>query len=240
MTATLIGPGRTVSPRFDSGPLFGEPAGIVFDGVERWLWWGPDLDGEDRVAIRAGRVLTFESAAACQATFPVLSLKAVPPATSTPALAPASVVSELVSATSASAPASGPGVCAPDAACAADGAGCGCGEGGCGPDSEADDDGPVAADLGPAQDWVRGKRLAVPAESALNLWTIGIDVARSTGQRFVERGGLRDTCYDKLMANQAPWLFGLEEYQPVWTARELAVLRETLARAIHVLRAALP
>ncbi|WIM96276.1 hypothetical protein ACTOB_008460 [Actinoplanes oblitus] len=201
-------------PRFDAGPLFGEPAGIVFDGVERWLWWGPDLDGEDCVAVRGGRLLTFDSAAACQAMFPVLTLKALVPAS--PAVADASATT----------------------VCGSGGCG-GCGDGGCGPDSETEDDGPLAADLGPAQDWVRGKRLAVPAESALNLWNLAIDVARSTGQPFVQRGGLRDACHDKLMANQAPWMFGLEEYQPVWTARELAVLRETLARAVHVLRSAL-
>ncbi|GLW30191.1 hypothetical protein [Actinoplanes regularis] len=222
---TMIHPSPTIriQPRFDAGPLFGEPAGLVFDGVERWLWWGPDLDGEDCVAIRGGRLLTFESAAAVQATFPVLTLKAVAPASPTPG---------------AAGPVCGPVGCGPASAS------CGCDSAAADSDSEdggaAEDDDPVAADLGPAQDWVRGKRLAVPTESALNLWNLGIDVARSTGQAFVQRGGLRDRCHDKLMANQAPWMFGLEEYQPVWSARELAVLRETLGRAVHVLRAALP
>ncbi|BCJ43330.1 hypothetical protein GCM10010168_43610 [Actinoplanes ianthinogenes] len=248
---TTIHPGSTAlsttaspaGPRFDAGPLFGEPAGIVFDGVERWLWWGPDLDGEDCVAVRGGRLLTFESAAACEAMFPVLTLKALAPAAPAPAISHAAASGDDACACGsgdAAACGSGAGPCGSDAGpCGSDAAGCGCGDAGCAPDSDVEDDGPVAADLGPAQDWVRGKRLAVPAESALNLWNLGIDVARSTGQPFVQRGGLRDTCYDKLMANQVPWVYGLQEYQPVWTPRELAVLRETLARAVHVLRSAL-
>jgi hypothetical protein len=245
LTTTLIGPGRAAPARFDSGPLFGEPAGIVFDGVERWLWWGPDLDGEDCVAVRGGRLLTFESAEACEAMFPVLSLKALAPASSAPTGGPSGAG---CGSDAAGCPCGARGCgsdsvaeesCGADAACSSGTARCGC-DGGCGPESgESEDDAPVAADLGPAQDWVRGKRLAIPAESALNLWNLGLDVARSTGQPFVQRGGLRDICHDKLMASQVPWMFGLQEYHPVWTARELAVLRETLARAIHVLRSTL-
>lgn len=209
---TRAGVGRaSAGPRFDAGPLFGEPAGFRFDGVERWLWWGQNLDGEDCVATRGGRLLTFESAAQCEATFPVLTLKAL----------------------GSEASAQGP--------CGSTDSACGSGSCGCGSDEETtDESGPVTADLGPAQNWVRGKRLAVPAESVLNLWNLGIDVAHSTGQRFPQRTRQHDLCFDKLMAQYSPHMFGLDEYRPVWSSRELTMLRETLARAIHVLRTALP
>lgn len=171
-------------PRSDAGPLFGEPAGFVFDGVERWVWWGQNLDGEDCVATLRGRVVTFTSAAECRATFPTLSLAS-------------------------------------------------------GKADDGEDDDPVAVDLGPGQAWVRRERLTVPVESVLNLWNLAIDVAYSTGRSFPQRARQHDRCYDKLMAQHSPYLFGLEEYQPVWSARELVVLRETLGRATSVLRATL-
>ncbi|KUL34628.1 hypothetical protein [Actinoplanes awajinensis] len=170
----------------ESGPVVGRPGGFRFDGVERWTWWGQDQYGEDAVAVRGGRVVTFGSIAECQAGFPI---RTVALATRTEA---------------------------------------------------EDDPDPVAADLGPAQDWVRGKRLAVPLESVLNLWNWGIDVAYSTGLVFSQRAKRHDVCYDKLMAHHAPWMFGVEEYHPIWSVRELAVLRVAMERSVHVLRTALP
>ncbi|WP_436525637.1 hypothetical protein [Actinoplanes sp. HUAS TT8] len=173
---------RFAGPRFDAGPVFGMPAGVRFDGVERWLWWGQDVTGEDCVATLGGRPVIFATGAECQAAFPTLTL------------------------------ASG---------------------------KRDDDFDPVPVDLGPAQIWVRGERLAVPVESVLNLWNLAIDVAYSTGRPFPQRSRRHDRCYDKLMAHHSPYLFGVDEYHPIWSPSELTLLRQTLARATHVLRSAL-
>ncbi|GIF11261.1 hypothetical protein [Actinoplanes teichomyceticus] len=183
MTTPL--PRGPAGPRPDTGPVFGTPGGFRFDGAERWVWWGQDENGEDVVATRGGRLVTFGSAAECRAAFPVLTIASGDPAVS------------------------------------------------------GEEPDPVAADLGPAQEWVRGQRLSVPLSSALDLWNWGIDAAYSTGQSFAQRARRHDRCYDKLMAHRSPYLFGLDEYRPVWSAGEIAVLRQTLGRAVHVLRAAL-
>ena len=99
--------------------------------------------------------------------------------------------------------------------------------------------GPGMTDLGAAQEWAAGRRLAVPAESALDLWNWGVDIARSTGRPFVHRGQVRDACYDKLVATQVPWLFDREGYRPTWHPTQLTALRGTLNDAIHLIRAAM-
>ena len=94
-------------------------------------------------------------------------------------------------------------------------------------------------DLGPAQEWAAGRRLVVPVESALDLWNWGVDIARSTGRPFVQRGQVRDACYQKLVAAQVPWMFDRDSYRPTWQPTQLTALRGTLNDAIHLIRAAL-
>jgi hypothetical protein len=102
----------------------------------------------------------------------------------------------------------------------------------------ADHEPVVATDLEPAQEWLRGQRVALDPESGLNLWNWASDAAYSTGRPWSDRGGLRDGCYDKLVAANVPWAFGTESYHPRWTPRQLRALREVLSQAVHLLRAA--
>jgi hypothetical protein len=53
--------------RLTSLPTEGYPTEVRFDGQARWLWWGPDMTGEDCVAVVAGRVLSWESEQDCLA-----------------------------------------------------------------------------------------------------------------------------------------------------------------------------
>lgn len=90
-------------------------------------------------------------------------------------------------------------------------------------------------DVEPAQAWLRGRRPLDPV-SALELWNVAVDVARSTGHPWRDRGRIADRCYDKLFAANVPWVFGRPEYRPRWTATELGCIREVLNRCVHLLR----
>ncbi|NJC63908.1 hypothetical protein HC028_05210 [Planosporangium flavigriseum] len=94
-------------------------------------------------------------------------------------------------------------------------------------------------DLEPAQEWLRGKRVALDLDAGLNLWNWATDAAYSTGRPWNNRGGLRDRCYDKLVAANVPWLLEAESYHPTWTPRQLRALRQVLSQAVHLLRAAM-
>ena len=94
------------------------------------------------------------------------------------------------------------------------------------------------ADLAPAQEWLRVRRLALPTGPVLALWGWAGDVAASTGVPWADRGVVRDRCYRKLFAAEVPVLFDLEDYRPSWTARELDVLRAVASAGVHVLRRA--
>jgi hypothetical protein len=48
-----------------TGPPRGEVVSLRVDGRERAVWWGPDGD-VDRLAVHAGRVLTWPTADACE------------------------------------------------------------------------------------------------------------------------------------------------------------------------------
>ena len=102
-----------------------------------------------------------------------------------------------------------------------------------------DDDAAVVTDLGPAQEWLRGKRVALDPQAGLNLWNWADDAAYSTGRIWNDGGGVRDRCYDKLFAAAVPWVYGMESYKPTWTPRQVRALREVLGQAVHVLRAAI-
>ncbi|RBY86738.1 hypothetical protein DQ244_18915 [Blastococcus sp. TBT05-19] len=102
-----------------------------------------------------------------------------------------------------------------------------------------DDIGRSAMDFGPAQDWLRGRRPALPTESALNLWNTAKDVADSVDAPWRDRGPTADRCYRKLFAANVPWVFELEAYRPRWLAAELRCVRTVLGRAVHVLRSEL-
>jgi hypothetical protein len=99
--------------------------------------------------------------------------------------------------------------------------------------------GPGVTDLGAAQEWAAGRSLLVPAESALDLWNWGVDIARSTGRPFMHRGQVRDACYGKLVAAQVPWMFDRDGHRPAWQPAQLTALRGTLNDAINLIRAAL-
>ncbi|MEV0429917.1 hypothetical protein [Micromonospora sp. NPDC050495] len=96
----------------------------------------------------------------------------------------------------------------------------------------------VTTDVEPAQEWLRGRRMALNPEAGLNLWNWATDVAYSTGRPWNDRGGLRDGCYHKLLAANVPWAYGTASYHPRWTPRQLRALREVLNQAVHLLRAA--
>ena len=94
-------------------------------------------------------------------------------------------------------------------------------------------------DLTPAQEWLRGRRLALPTGPVLALWGWAGDVAASTGGTpWADRGVVRDRCYRKLVAAEVPVLFDLEGYRPSWSPRELEVLRAMASDGVHVLRRA--
>ena len=94
-------------------------------------------------------------------------------------------------------------------------------------------------DLDPALAWLRQTRAQLDPSAGLNLWNIAGDVAYSTGLAWHDRSRLRDSCYDKHVAANIPWLVGQDAYTPRWTAQDLNVLRAVLGRAVHVLRTAI-
>jgi hypothetical protein len=201
----------------------GRPTGIRFDGRLTWVWWGQDEHGLDVVAASGRRVLTFETEAACRTAFA--------PIGSPPAWSTAEHRLELESATQA-----GPVLLlGPEHLRTPDGEPA---TAGLGPMAERVP-GPELTDLGPAQEWAAGRRFVVPAESALTLWNWGVDIARSTGRPFAQRGAVRDACYNKLVAAQVPWMFDRRDYRPTWHPTQLTALRGTLNEAIHLIRAAL-
>jgi hypothetical protein len=48
-------------------PLEGYPLPLRLPGWEAVLWWGPDVQGTDRVAVEGGRALVWDSVEACVA-----------------------------------------------------------------------------------------------------------------------------------------------------------------------------
>ncbi|MEV4535755.1 hypothetical protein AB0J82_18205 [Asanoa sp. NPDC049518] len=105
------------------------------------------------------------------------------------------------------------------------------------PSADGDDGVVEVTDLEPAQDWLRGKRIALDPQAGLDLWNWGADVAHSTAHSWHTRGVVRDACYDKLFAASVPWVFKLDSYSPTWSPRQLRVLRQVLSRAVYLLRA---
>ena len=69
-------------------------------------------------------------------------------------------------------------------------------------------------DLDPALAWLRQTRAQLDPSAGLNLWNIAGDVAYSTGLAWHDRSRLRDSCYDKLVAANIPWLVGQDAYTP--------------------------
>jgi len=98
----------------------------------------------------------------------------------------------------------------------------------------------VPMDFDPAVAWAQGGGDdQVPAESALNLWNFAGDVARGTGVDWSDRNETLDSCYDKLVAINIPWLMGTEDALPTCLRAELSALRQTLADAATLIRQAL-
>jgi hypothetical protein len=206
----------------------GQPTGLRFDGRLTWVWWGQDEQGLDVVAAAGPRVLTFATRDACRT-----------------ALAPAgSPLYEPLSAATV-----GPVLLLePDHLRTPEGTDHLRTPGGTdhlrtpGGESAAPPPVPMGesvTDLAPAQEWAAGRRLVVPAESALDLWNWGVDIARSTARPFMQRGQIRDACYEKLVAAQVPWMFDRDSHRPAWQPTQLTALRGTLNDAIHLIRAAL-
>lgn len=94
-------------------------------------------------------------------------------------------------------------------------------------------------DFSPAQAWLRGRRVTLDPNSALDLWNFAGDVAASLGILWTDRGRLADRCYRKLVAANVPYMFDLMSYQPRWLANELRCIRQMLNNAVHVLRTTL-
>jgi len=212
----------------------GRPAGIRFDGALIWVWWGQDEQGLDVVAASGRQALVFESEAACQAACarpepsPAWSrAEPVPVAAAGPVLllgpehlrAPDG---EPMAPGPAPTPIHGPEPVVPGLGSVAEHA-----------------FPPMVTDLVPAQEWAAGQRFTVPVESALDLWNWGVDIARSTGRPFVQRGLVRDECYNKLVAAQVPWMFDRAGHRPTWDPAQLTALRGTLNQAVHLIREAL-
>jgi hypothetical protein len=239
----------------------GRPAGIRLDGRLIWVWWGQDERGLDVVAARGRRVLSFETETACRA--------ACAPAGSPPAWSPSEAGPERETGStperrperetgstperrperetgstpehrpergSGSVPTAGPVLLlGPEHLRTPDGEPVAPGLAGAAEPAV----GPEVTDLGPAQEWAAGRRFVVPAESALDLWNWGVDIARSTGRTFEHRGPVPDACYDKLVAAQVPWRFDRQSARPPWDRTQLTTLRGLLTDAIHLIRAAL-
>ena len=167
-----------------TAPRHGEVVTLRFDGREVVVWWGPDGD-IDRLAVQAGRVLTW----------------------------PATDAGE-------------------EHARRAGWAGLG--------DEDRDDGiGPSTLDFEPAQAWLRGQRITLDPNSALDLWNFAGDVAASLGIPWTDRGRLADRCYRKLVAANVPYMFDLTSYQPRWLANELRCIRQVLNSSVHLLRTTL-
>ncbi|TXR57625.1 hypothetical protein [Quadrisphaera setariae] len=104
-------------------------------------------------------------------------------------------------------------------------------------EDQAGDRSVLVSDLGPAQDWLAGRRTWLEVDAGLNLWNWAGDVSRSTGGAWNPRGRSVDRCYDKLVAANVPYVFHLDSYRPQWTAHQLTALRRVLGEAVHVVRA---
>jgi len=143
------------------------------------LWWGPDEEGTDIVAVEDGRPLVWDTVESCLAD--VLS-RGLPWG-----------------------------------------------------DTEADEE-PQVMDLRPVAAWLRGDSLALDPESALNLWNLADDIATSVNASWDVRGTIADNCHTKLTAAAVPFLFGLDQYSPRWTPRQLRYLRTRLLAASAMLR----
>ncbi|GIF70457.1 hypothetical protein Ais01nite_84920 [Asanoa ishikariensis] len=104
------------------------------------------------------------------------------------------------------------------------------------PSADGDDGVVEVTDLEPAQDWLRGKRMAIDPQAALDLWNWGADVAHSTSLPWNGGGAVGATCHDKLFAAVVPWVYKMESYSPIWSPRQLRVLREVLGQSVHLIR----
>ena len=102
-------------------------------------------------------------------------------------------------------------------------------------DREGDDE-PQVMDLRPVAAWLRGESLALDPESALNLWNLAGDLATSVNASWDDRGTIADNCHTKLTAAAVPFLFGLDQYSPRLTPRQLRYLRTRLLAASAMLR----
>ncbi|WP_144022979.1 hypothetical protein [Asanoa hainanensis] len=104
------------------------------------------------------------------------------------------------------------------------------------PGADGDDEVVEVTDLEPAQAWLRGKRITLDPQAGLDLWNWGADVAHSTGRGFHTGGAVGSAGHDQLFAAAVPWVYKMESYRPIWSPRQLRVLREVLGRAVNLIR----
>lgn len=92
--------------------------------------------------------------------------------------------------------------------------------------------------LDPAMEWLHGRGVRVPPNSALNMWNLAQDVAYSLGLEYSSRERWKDSTYDKLVFLSVPWLaeLGASPSLDRWHKMELRALREVLSDAVHILR----
>lgn len=105
---------------------------------------------------------------------------------------------------------------------------------------QADAEPSEVMDLEPVGLWLRGRRLWLDPVAALNLWNMADDLAYSVQMPWNTRNAAQMTCYTKLFAANVPWAMGLESYRPVWSPRQLRLLRTVLGEAVHIMRTVLP
>ncbi|MDM7854611.1 hypothetical protein [Cellulomonas alba] len=104
-------------------------------------------------------------------------------------------------------------------------------------DEAPPDDTPDELDLGPSDAWLAGAG-DLDLTSALAVWDLAADVAASTGVAWAG-DDLDEACHEKLTLATVPWLIGLDEYAPEWTAGEADRLRHRVRTGLALVREAL-
>ncbi len=98
---------------------------------------------------------------------------------------------------------------------------------------------PVPMDFGPAQQWLSGRRLALPAVSCLNLWNFAGDVGRGVGLPWHDRAAGADRVHARLTFAAVPFLVPIDRRAARWSPAEMRVARRYCAAALSLLRRAL-
>jgi hypothetical protein len=105
-----------------------------------------------------------------------------------------------------------------------------------------EDEEPVMHDLDAIVRWLKTRKRKrsqkIDCADFLCAWNLFADASKSIGEDFDSNRNMTNKIYDKLFcANNLPSVTPAgKSYEPIWTRREVAIMRDVMSRGLSILR----